>query len=359
MLNSIWFQTYYGNTIGRWSLMFLLVILSFVFGRILYWISNKVFKKLALKSKTQLDDIIIDKIEEPVILVGVLLWNWYSFKILNISPNFYIYIKNIFFALIVINIAWLISRTVNALIEAYLTPLVEKSETDLDDILLPHIKRFFTIAVWLLAIIIGLNNAGYRFGAILAGFGIGGLAIAMAAKGTISNIIGGFVILMSKPFKTGDRIKLQDHEVAIVKEIGLRSTRIEDFNLKTIHIVPNSNFSNNFIENKSSWPGQLFYEEIKLSLQNNAKQIEEAINLIKKIISKHQGISISDRDRVIFKRFDDFAYIIQYVYNVTEFNNQHRVRNEINLAIKQTLEESNIEIANLPFELLRKRKESD
>ena len=82
-------------------------------------------------------------------------------------------------------IAWAITRTIEALIDHYLVPVIEKSESDLDDQLLPILRKALKVTVWIMAIIIGFNNAGYDVGAIVPGLGIAGLAFALAAQDSV------------------------------------------------------------------------------------------------------------------------------------------------------------------------------
>ena len=105
-------------------------------------------------------------------------------------------------------------------------PLAEKTETDLDDQLLPIVRKRHKLAIWSLGIIVALNNAGYDVGALLAGLGIGGLALAMAAKDTVSNIFGGVTIFTDQPF-----VHQRAHQDRGLRrggqEIGMRSTRLQ------------------------------------------------------------------------------------------------------------------------------------
>ena len=91
-----------------------------------------------------------------------------------------------------------------------------------------------------MAIILGLNNAGYDVGAIVAGLGIGGLALALAAQDSVKNLFGGFTIFVDKPFKVKDRIKISGFDGA-VEEIGIRSTRIRTLDGRMV-TIPNSKF---------------------------------------------------------------------------------------------------------------------
>ena len=106
--------------------------------------------------------------------------------------------------------------------DLYILPLTERSKTDFDNQIYPIVKKSVIYIIWAIGIIVGLNNAGYNVGAILASLGIGGLAMAMAAKDTVSNFFGGITIFTDKPFKVVDRIKIAGLD-GTVTELGLRS----------------------------------------------------------------------------------------------------------------------------------------
>ena len=90
-------KTYYGNSIGDWLIAFTLIALSIIIGKILYWFSSTMLKRLTRKTETKLDDILVNMIEEPLIMVGVLVCIWYSVSTLNISSNVQEVINNILY----------------------------------------------------------------------------------------------------------------------------------------------------------------------------------------------------------------------------------------------------------------------
>lgn len=102
--------------------------------------------------------------------------------------------------------------------------------------------------------IVALNNAGYDVGALIAGLGIGGLALAMAARDTVSNVFGGFTIFTDRPFTLNDRIKVSGFD-GTVDEIGIRSTRLRTL-AGTLVTIPNSTFSESAVENVSAEPSR-------------------------------------------------------------------------------------------------------
>ena len=111
----------------------------------------------------------------------------------------------------------------------------------------PILQKTLRALVWILGIISGLTNAGYDVGALLAGVGIGGLAMAMAAKDFVANIFGGVTVFIDKPFTVGDRIKVNGID-GTVQEIGIRSTRLSTLENRMV-TIPNHQFTDQMVEN--------------------------------------------------------------------------------------------------------------
>ena len=120
--------------------------------------------------------------------------------------------------------------------------------------ILPLIRTIIKLIIWSLGLLIGLKNAGFDVGAMLAGLGIGGLAFALAAQDTVSNMFGGITIFLQRPFKVDDLIMFEGKEM-IVKEIGLRATRLTDESYGHTIYIPNSMFTGGIITNISAEPG--------------------------------------------------------------------------------------------------------
>jgi len=172
---------------------------------------------------------------------------------------------------------------IDALFEEYLVPLAEKTETTLDDQLLHVVRKLLRFVIWALGVIIGLNNAGYNVGALLAGLGIGGLALAMAAKDTVSNIFGGFTIFTDKPFQIGDRIRIDGFD-GTVEEIGMRSTRLRTL-AGTLVTIPNSRFSDSSVECVSAEPSRKVVATLGLTYDMSPGQMQQAMDTLGEIIA--------------------------------------------------------------------------
>ncbi len=350
-------KAYYGNTIIDWFIAFSLIALSIIIGKIIYWFTSNILKRLTKKTKTKLDDIIINMVEEPLIMVGVLVCVWYSLTTLNISSDVQDVINNVFYILIIFNIAWLITRTISALVEHYVVPITAKSETDLDDVLLPVIRTTFNVLIWALAIVIGLNNAGYNLGAILAGMGIGGLAVAMASRETITNIIGGCTVLITRPFKVNERIRVSGVD-GWVQSINLNKTIVTDFYGRA-HIIPNRIFIDNIIENVDNEKFYYELERFRLRHDTSSLQIQKAKEILNEIILKND--LFGDHNWITFDKIGDYSFEIEFWYGIKKWHPSDKpkyadwyqkksiAKNQLHISIVRKFEKNKIKLA-LPVE---------
>jgi len=322
-------QTYYGNTIADWGICLLIIIGSVVIAKILYWIINKFIKQITKNSKNKFDDIVVDMLEEPVVFSLIILGIWYALRTLELTPEVQTIIEKGYYILIIFNVTWLVVRLLDAIIEEYIVPLVEKSDTDLDDQLLPILRKSIKISLWVLALILALNNAGYNVGALLAGVGIGGLALAMAAHDTVSNIFGGVTVFTDKPFKIKDRIVINGVD-GVVENIGVRSTRVRTLAGRIV-TIPNSTFTSGIIENVSSEPSRKVVLTIGLAYNTSYEKMQLALETLKDINAKN--VHTEEAILLSFDAFKEFALNITFVFYVKKSADIPTTQTEISLEI--------------------------
>lgn len=334
-------KSYYGNTVGEWAIALGIIAGAFIVGKLLYWVFGSVIKKLTSRSKTRLDDLLVDKLEEPAMLIVTILGIKFGLSTLSLPETASLWVANGTQFVVVLAITWLIARTVDAFFEEFLLPMAEASDNSLDDQLLPVARRASRFLLWSLGIIIGLNNAGYDVGALLAGLGIGGLALAMAAKDTVSNIFGGFTIFTDKPFQLGDRIKLDGFDGS-VEEIGLRSTRIRTL-AGTLVTVPNSRFSDSSVECISAEPSRKVVSTLGLTYDMTAAQMQQAMDSLKDIVAQTDGLE--ENSIIGFTGFGDFSMNILFIYYIKAGEDIVGCQTAVNLAILKRFGEQGLEMA--------------
>lgn len=307
-------KTFYGNTILEWAISLSIVVAAVLVGKILYWFFSVVVRRLTAKTKTRLDDIFIDMIEEPIVLAATIFGVWFGLRRLELPETVDVWIGRVMQGVIVLAVTWLVARLLDSVIREYLTPLAEKSENDLDDQLLPILRRGLVTVVWTLGIVVGLNNAGYQVGAIIAGLGIGGLALAMAAQDTVSNVFGGFTIFTDRPFGLGDRIKMSGFD-GTVEEIGLRSTRVRTL-AGTLVTIPNSSFSDGMVENITAEPSRKVTLTLGLTYDTTPEKMDEAQEVLRTIVAETEGLE--EKVIVGFTGFGDFSMNLLLIYYIAK-----------------------------------------
>lgn len=278
--------------------------------KLLYWVSANVLRKAASRTRTELDDLLLDTLQQPLILLFTLMGFLVAYHQLSFPEGIDLWMNRAYHASVTLSVTWLFARIVDALIREYLLPYAQRSDTRLDDHLIPMARRGLRAVIWILGVIVALNNAGYNVGALLAGIGIGGLALAMAAKDTIANIFGGITVLTDKPFLIGDRIKINGYD-GIVTEVGIRSTRIRTLEGPVL-VVPNFKFTDSMLENVSQEEGRRIKHTIGLTYSTPPDKMEEALAILHAIIDESQDVLMENR-WLTFNAYADFSMNITFI----------------------------------------------
>ncbi len=339
--DNLFSNTYYGNTLSDWSISILIIIGSIFIGKILYWFLSKIVKKITKKTKSKFDDIIIDMIEEPLVVIITVMGFWFGLSRLHLSDGLNSFIGHSMHAAIIITVTWMIARLFDAIIEQYVVPMTQKSDTDLDDMILPVIRKAVRAMIWILGVIVALNNAGIEIAPLIAGLGIGGLALAMAAKDTVANFFGGFTIFTDKPFKVGDRIKIGDFD-GVIYEVGLRSSRMTTLEGRMV-TIPNAKIADSMIENVTEEPSRKIVNTLGLVYDVTAEQIQQAMKLLEDIAVANKNLE----EKVIigFSGFGDSALEITFIYYIKSGADIMETRTQINLEVLKQFTEHKLDFA--------------
>lgn len=352
-MNEFLAKQFYYNTVSQWGISLLIILLSVVFGKVIVWIFGNIIKKITSKTKGKLDDILVEMIQQPLVFAISIFGIWLGISQLSFPENILTWLAKVYHILITINVTWLIARLLDAIIKEYIVPLTEKTESTLDDQVIPVVRKGLRSTIWILGIIIALNNAGYDVTALIAGLGIGGLALAMAAKDSVSNIFGGIMIFTDKPFKIGDRIKINGFD-GTIEEIGIRTSRMRTLE-KRLVTIPNAVFIGNMIENVSEEPTRKVVLNIGLVYHTTAEQMEKAIALLKEIGINNQNVE--DDVLISFNNFGDFSLGIMFIYYIKKESDILNTQTEINLEILKRFNANGLEMA-FPTQTLYHKKES-
>ena len=183
--------------------------------------------------------------------------------------------------------------------------------------------------VWAMAVVIGLNNAGYDVGALIAGLGIGGLAFALAAQDSVANLFGGLTVFFDKPFTINDRIQISGFD-GYVTEVGIRSTRVKTLAGRIV-TIPNKEFTASIVENVSSEPSRKVVQTLGLTYDMDEAKMERAIQVLTDLHA--ENIDTSDDKVITFTSFGDFSLNILFIYYIKKESDIMETQSEMNLQI--------------------------
>ncbi len=335
-------ETYFNNSLWQYLVFFGAIILGVILGKIFYYICKNQLRRLAAKSTTKLDDYLIDIIEEPIVLLIVTIGVWVGAFALTLNAAAEKFFDNVVLVLLTVTVTWFIIRLLDMLLTIYVAPLVSKSESKLDDQILPILRKSVKTVVGIMAVIVVLSNLGYDILSILAGLGIGGLALALAAQDAVKNVLGGLSIFWDKPFQIDDFIEIGSKS-GTVKEVGLRSTRLGTVGGTTV-VLPNSTVADTMIENYSTRTARRQVVTIGLTYDTTADRLDEAIaicdNTIKSVAgTRHEDIMIR------FVNFGAFSLDLEIVYWVTDMSNWKMVIHAVNIGLKRNLDAAGLDMA--------------
>lgn len=331
---------YFGNPVTEWLIALMYIVGSVILARFVYRIFSKILKKFTASTETQLDDIIVDSIEEPIALAFVLLGFYLGYSHLTFDGTGVV-VDSIFQVVVLLDFTWLAARLLDAIVANVIENISANSKGSMIDQIAPILRKSLRSGVWILGVITAMNNVGFDVGAMLAGVGIGGLAMAMAAKDFVANIFGGITVFIDKPFKVGDRIVVDGID-GTVKEIGIRSSRIVTLQGRMV-TIPNNSFTSSAVENVTAEPSRKVKITLGLTYDTSPEKIQEAIDILHKIISERTD---TENDFTVwFNSFGDFSLNVNATYYINKSGHWANTQGGVNMEILKAFNAAKLDFA--------------
>jgi len=345
-IGTLFNETFLGISLGRYAAAFGIFFLALLCKRLLAHLFAAIIYPTTRRTATGYDDQLMKSLQKPAELLVVIAGLFFVVQILKL-PVDPIDVRRFAYAVLKVMLtfvaAWALFNMVD-LLETYLGRWVSKTESTLDDHLLPFIRKCLRFFIVFMAVIMAIQNLGYSISGLLASLGIGGLAVALAAKDTLSNIFGSIMIILDRPFHIGDWIKAGQME-GIVEEVGFRSTKIRTFE-KTLISVPNSVIAHESINNYSRMPKRRIKLTVGVTYETSPHAMREAVRRIRSMLEAHPAIE----QEFMLVNFTDFGAssldILVYCFTVTTVWAEYLdARQDVCLKIMDVLEDLGLEIA--------------
>jgi MscS family membrane protein len=339
-------QTFYDIPLSRYLLAIGVLLVALALKRVFAHLVSRIAFPFAEKTETVYDDLFLAAINKPLELLFVIGGFWVGVQILQlpIEPvNAKVFAYGVLKLLITVDVAWAVYNLVY-LAEVWISQWVSSAESELDDHLLPFVRKFLRIAVVVIATLIVVQNLGFSITGLIASLGIGGLAVALAAQDTLANVFGSFMIIADRPFRIGDVIKYDSVE-GKVEEVGFRSTRIRTFD-RALVSVPNRLITNTAVTNMTRITERRVRIIIGVTYDTKPAQMRQAVEAIRTLLAAHEGLD--QTSSLVY--FNDFGassldILVQYFTLTTVMPEHLAIREEIGLQIMDALERLGLQIA--------------
>jgi MscS family membrane protein len=322
---------------------------TLVFGLILKKISKHLFLKIKkIISTRQLPSsvkffLLQQDLHKPLSWFAVCALWFLGLNALGLHPFLHQLFWNLTKLMLALNFVVLAYQVAQAL-GNFFSEFVKKTENTLDDQLAPFINKTLKIAVVALGVLLILQNFGVNVFSILAGLGIGGLALALAAQDTAANLLGSITIILDRPFQVGDLIRVNDTE-GTVEEVGFRSTRIRTAQNSLVSI-PNSTMAKEKIDNLGARTARRIRHVLGLSYDTPTSKIHDFMDAVRYLIKQNPEV-VKEDTAVSLLNLGDFSLQILVVFHVkvTDAFHEQNLQQKILLEILDHARSMGVEFA--------------
>jgi MscS family membrane protein len=344
----------FGQPLWKYLASLIYIVLAFFVAWLLDCIINGWLKRLASKTETKYDDLVLELIRGPVKVVAFVIFLNIGLGIFEWPPSTELILSRVLIVVVACSVTYVVLKLIDLLLGLWREKIVSPQDKVFAEQLFPLIRKAAKVVIVIAAAMLTADNLGIKITSLLAGLSIGGLALGLAAQDTVANLFGAVAIFLDKPFHIGDRIKV-DIVDGVVESIGLRSTCIRS--LDGHHVtIPNKLMGNAIITNITRRP--IIKTEMNLGLVfgTPAEKVKRATVVLEEIFKSNPRTA----DLIIsFNRFADSALniFIVHVWNGTDAKQHFAEIQELNLMIKERFDAENIEFA-LPAQTVHLRTEA-
>lgn len=325
------------------GLALLVIVLAWGLSRLSKWVLNWLMGRLVGRTRTQLDDAIVNAARFPLEMVILVVGVELSLaQIRSIPVGWQVDIDRAFFALYALLVFLFLYRLTGGLITWYGREVAHRTETDLDDQFLGLFRYIAQITLTIIVLIVVLGRYGIEVSALVTTLGIGSLAVALAAQETLGDMLAGFTIMVDQPFKVGDRVEILDISTwGDVVEIGLRSTRILTRDHRMV-AVPNSVIGKGLVVNYSD-PNSLYRVETTVGIAYGI-DVEYARGVMVDAIRGQSWVIADKPVEALLLEFGDSSLNFRVRCWIESYAEARRIIDKMNTVLYYALKEANIEI---------------
>jgi len=295
-----------------WISSVYILALFIVIAIIFTFITKKFVGKLTARTKTDLDDKLVKKAKGPVfniiILIGLLL----AINPFALENKFITTYNGIIFTLLIFFVAKLLIAVFDLILIRWAAEFAKRTKSNIDKDVLPLMLKTVNVVVYILAVLMILGRWNIDIAPLLTSAGIAGLAFGFAIQDSLKNIFGGISLILDRAYKVGDMVELGDGTTGRIHDIGLRSTKITNWDGNLV-IIPNGTLSNTTVTNIMG-PHRVIKTKIIIGVSYNS-DVVKVKKVITALLKKNKKVMFKEKPPTV--RLNEFAdsslnFIIMY-----------------------------------------------
>ena len=300
-----------GNAWWQVGALFLSILLFLLAGKLARVILSRVAGRMD-REKRVLTAVAFRSVSRVVLFAMVVVGIRVGIAFLTLSPGVSELAQTLISVMITVAIGLTLYHLTDV-IHVALTRYTARTESSMDDMIVPIARTSLHITIIILTVLqVAQTLTGKPLTSIIAGLGVGGLAVALAAQDTIKHFFGSLVLFADKPFQIGERIVVDTFD-GTVEQVGFRSTRIRtlDGHLVT---VPNGDLANKMIQNIGQRPHIRRLFTISVTYDTPPAKVQRAVEILRELLDQHEGMDPAFPPQVYFKDFAAFSLDILVIY---------------------------------------------
>jgi small-conductance mechanosensitive channel len=314
-----------------------------------FWLASRLLRyflttwapRFTAFTKSDLDDRILARVTPPATLVLVFAGAYYALGFLPLPERAHVAVSGATFVAMMVIFTNIGYRVTDEMLDWYAGRLVQRHGEGLDRQVIPLLEKLITVFLVGTALIITFKHFGYDILSLVTALGIGSLAIGMAAKDTLANMISGFTLMIDRPFRIGDRIQLKDGHWGDVSDVGLRTTKIKTTD-NTLLIIPNADLCNTTVIN-------LAFPDVRAKGRVNVgvgydSDVEAVKALLAALALDVAEVMREPAPEAFFVSFGDSALSMALFFWVEDYTRLFPVTDKINTLIIRRFREAGIQI---------------
>lgn len=342
-----------GEPLWKYFASIIYIVLAFFIAKLLDLIIRVWLKRIAAKTSTKYDDLILELLRGPVKVVAFVIFLHIGLGVFDWPERAQVFLSRGLIVVVACSVTYVVLKVVDALLGLWREKFMSAEDKLFAEQLFPVIRKAAKAGIIVAAILLTADNLHIEIKTLLAGLSIGGLALGLAAQDTVANLFGAVAVFLDKPCRVGDMIKVENVQ-GTVEQIGIRSTRIRNSDGHYV-TVPNKTMANTIITNITRRPIIRTEMNLGITYDTPVDKVRRATVILEEVFRGHPRT----KDLVIsFNRFADSALniLVVHVWDGIDGKEHFAALQELNLKVKERFDAEKIEFA-FPTQTVYMKKE--